>query len=395
MRKKRCPFCGETNTKRHDSRSKKRRTDQGKKREYYRRWFCKVCNRPFTPTRIKAINFSLQIKACDLYYDSESSYRAVSRRLGIAPYRLFEIINALGANCKSTIDVVKELKPKWSGYLLVDEKSVWIKGVEWFLLLAVDLGSQDIVHWDLVPVENGINVAWFFIVTKCCIGYPFEGLISDLLPEFFGTSRWLLPGKPHQFCTYHAYRATEFYIKYHYRGGDKLWAERFLVITRIICRCNTFETALRALEYLERHQNELRKTGLMKRLNILRRRFPNLIERFRDPNLRPDNNIVENVIKQLNQKFKKVAGFESYETAYNSISLLIMRYRFHKFNCSRIPGNNGNSPLDLAGVDTSKINWVRFSQKCLLKAGVTHNRPRLAELCRSARLRAHVDNSSG
>jgi len=125
-------------------------------------------------------------------------------------------------------------------------------------------------------------------------------------------------------------------------------------------------TALRAIDYLEHHQDELRQAKLIKRMNILRIRFPNLIKRFKDHNLRPDNNIVENVVKQLNQKFKKVAGFEFYETAYNSIKLLVMRYRFHTFSCSRIPGNNGKSPLELAGIDTNNINWVRFSQKCYL-----------------------------
>ncbi len=244
------------------------------------------------------------------------------------------------------MDVASELNPCWSGYLFIDEKSIFIKGVEWFLLLAVDLKTQDIVHWDLVSKEDEVNVTWFLLVIKMLIKYPFKGVISDLLPEFFGTVRWLLPGIPHQFCTYHAFRATEFYLKYHYTGGNKLWAEKFLLITRIICRCKTLPTALRAIKYLERHQGELREARLLKRMNILRIRFPNLIKRFKDHNLRPDNNMVENVIKQLNQKFKKVAGFESYETAYNSINLLVMRYRFHTFGCSRIPGNNGRSPLN-------------------------------------------------
>jgi len=53
-----------------------------------------------------------------------------------------------------------------------------------------------------------------------------------------------------------------------------------------------------------------------------------LIKSFKDHNLRPNNNIVENIIKQLNQKFKKVTGFEFYETACNSIKLLVMRYVF-------------------------------------------------------------------
>jgi len=364
MRKKHCIFCNSLNTKRYGTRSKKRNTSFGKRNLYYQRWYCNDCKRAFKPDQDHPVNFSMQIRACELYYDSEASYRAVSRQLGIAPYRIFKIINTLGANCKSTVDVASELKPRWSGYLFIDEKSIFIKGVEWFLLLAVDLKTQDIVHWDLVSRENEVNVAWFLIIIKMVIKYPFKGVISDLLPEFFGTVRWLLPGIPHQFCTYHAYRATEFYLKYHYTGGNRLWAERFLLITRIICRCKALSTALRAIGYLERHQDELRQAKLIKRMNILRIRFPNLIKRFKDHNLRPDNNIVENVIKQLNQKFKKVAGFEFYETAYNSIKLLVMRYRFHTFNCSRIPGNNGRCPLELAGIDTSNINWVRFSQKC-------------------------------
>jgi len=283
--------------------------------------------------------------------------------VGIAPYRLFQIINSLGANCKSTLEVAKELRPKWSGYIFIDEKSLWIKGVEWYLLVAVDLGTQDIVHWDLVPREDDAHVAWFLMVIKMATGYPVKGVISDLCTEFIEAVRWIFAGIPHQFCTYHAYRATEFYIKYHYTAGDTLWAERFLLVTRIICRCDTLATAIRALEYLERHHHELRQAKLVRRMDVLRWRFPYLIKRFKDQNLKPDNNLIENVIKQLNQKFKKVAGFESYETAYNSIKLLIMRYRFHAFNCSRIRGNNGKSPLELAGVDTRALNWVRFSQR--------------------------------
>jgi transposase-like protein len=365
MRKRRCYFCGGTNTKRHDIRFKSRKTTQGFKREQHQRWFCKDCGKPFTPTRIKPVNFSLKIKGCKLYYDAECSYRAVSRQIGVSAYRIFQIIDSLGANCKSTIQVARELKPTWLGYLLIDEKSIWIKGIEWYLLVAVDLKTQDIVHWDLVFREDETEVAWFLIIIKMVIAYPFRGLISDLLPVFYGTRRWLLPGIAHQFCTIHAYKTTDRYIKYHYKGGNKLWASRLLLVTRIICKCQHLETAQRAIQYLERHHSELRKAKLIRRLNLLRRRFPYLIHHFKDPNLRPNNNVVENVIRQLNMKLKKMAGFESYETAYHSISLLIMRYRFHKFECSRIPGHNGKSPLELPGADTSKIDWVRFSQRNL------------------------------
>jgi hypothetical protein len=45
------------------------------------------------------------------------------------------------------------------------------------------------------------------------------------------------------------------------------------------------------------------------------------------------------------------------------LKLLIMNYRFYPFSCSRNRAHNGLSPLELAGVDISHINWVEFSQR--------------------------------
>ena len=193
MRKQRCIYCGCLQTKRHGQRIKKRKTSFGQRSLNYQRWYCNNCKRAFKPNTDTHINFGFKVKACELYYDAEASYRAVGRQLNIKPEKLFEIINELGANCKSTINVAKELKPQWSGYLLIDEKSIWIKGVEWYVLTAVDLKTQDIVHWDLVPSENETNIAWFMLVIKYLIQYPMKGLISDLLFEFHAAARWIFP----------------------------------------------------------------------------------------------------------------------------------------------------------------------------------------------------------
>ena len=75
------------------------------------------------------------------------------------------------------------------------------------------------------------------------------------------------------------------------------------------------------------------------------------------------NNIIEGIIRILSRKIDDTDGFESFETAWNSLKLLIMNYRFHPFSCSRIKDHNGLSPLELAGVDISNLNWVEFSQK--------------------------------
>jgi len=70
------------------------------------------------------------------------------------------------------------------------------------------------------------------------------------------------------------------------------------------------------------------------------------------------------IIRNLFRKIDDTDGFESFETAWHSLNLLIMSYRFHPFiSCSRNKTHNGFSPLELAGVDISKINWVEFSQR--------------------------------
>ncbi len=94
---------------------------------------------------------------------------------------------------------------------------------------------------------------------------------------------------------------------------------------------------------------------------------------FFHPGMPRTNSIIEGVIRILSRKIDDTDGFESFppeadptqadETAWNSLKLLIMNYRFHPFSCSRIKYHNGLSPLELAGVDISIFNWVEFSQK--------------------------------
>ena len=84
---------------------------------------------------------------------------------------------------------------------------------------------------------------------------------------------------------------------------------------------------------------------------------------FQYPQLTRTNSIIEGIIDKLTHKITDCHGFSSHKTAWNSIKMIIMNYRFHKFSCSRIQEHNGKCPLDLGGVDITGINWIKFSQK--------------------------------
>ena len=89
--------------------------------------------------------------------------------------------------------------------------------------------------------------------------------------------------------------------------------------------------------------------------------YPLLTKHFHYPYLPKDNNVAESVIKQLNKKLKLAEGYPTKETAYNHLKLWALCYRFKPFSDSRTQENNGKSPLQLAKIDTFKINWLEFS----------------------------------
>jgi hypothetical protein len=73
-----------------------------------------------------------------------------------------------------------------------------------------------------------------------------------------------------------------------------------------------------------------------------------------------DASITENVIKQLGKKLRLMEGFASLESAERFSRLLVGCYRFKRFTDSCRRDGNGKSPLQLAGVGTEGIVWLRF-----------------------------------
>ena len=78
------------------------------------------------------------------------------------------------------------------------------------------------------------------------------------------------------------------------------------------------------------------------------------------PGLPVDNNITENVIKQLKKKLRLMESFASLESAELYTRLLVGCYRFKRFTDSCSTTNNGKSPLELAGVDPQGRDWLSF-----------------------------------
>lgn len=82
---KQCPHCHGVNTKRHSILVVKQVTLNGVEPHGIQRWYCKDCNRAFTPKRPESetnkYKMDVYEKTVMLYFDQGSSFRGVARDL--------------------------------------------------------------------------------------------------------------------------------------------------------------------------------------------------------------------------------------------------------------------------------------------------------------------------
>ena len=143
MKRKRCPRCGSLNTQRRGSYSTKTLTSRGERQRKIQRCYCLHCHTSFSERAgskgSKRYEPCLILKAANLYFNAEASYRAVGIQLHVRPYQIFLWINELGSNYKSFEEVARKLSPQYTGYFLLDATSVPIEGEKNQLLLTADV----------------------------------------------------------------------------------------------------------------------------------------------------------------------------------------------------------------------------------------------------------------
>jgi hypothetical protein len=108
-----------------------------------------------------------------------------------------------------------------------------------------------------------------------------------------------------------------------------------------------------------------RKAGLGELITTLNSKFTDLTRHHLYPGMPRTTNIAEGVISRLDYKITAGKSYKSHATAWATLKMLIMYLRFKKFtDCQKKNRfKNGQSPLQLAGVNVSNFNWITFSQR--------------------------------
>lgn len=295
------------------------------------------------------------------YIENLSPYRILAKQNKLSPVTINRWLVETGLLSKDPIDVARELNPSWSGILGIDGKSYTVGSKEWVILIGCDIGTQDIVHFDLVESEGLEEIYYFLNQIKTLINYPFKGIISDLGKPIVPAIHHVLPGIPHQACVVHFQRYVDMKLPKKSLRNKSLNEELRTLINQLLsapAERKAREHFLKILKNKNRFQTGYQRSII----KTTAKYFDLLTTHHRFPEIPDNNNIVENIIKQLNKKLNLVGSFRSYSSAYATLKLLVMCYRFKRFTDSRTKENNGKSPLEIAGVNLKNLDWLRYAK---------------------------------
>jgi transposase-like protein len=191
-------------------------------------------------------------------------------------------------------------------------------------------------------------------------GYPLNGVVADLGPGFAQAHHDHFGAVPFQACRVHFDRRLDSNIpKAKWSKKAPLYVE-LKDRVRAVLFADTYEQANSLVGELVAERKRFKHTGNVDVIHALRRHFHLYMAHHFTPGLPADNNVTENVIKQLNKKLRLMEGFESMESAERYVRLLVGCYRLKRFTDSCRKAENGRSPLELAGVDPAGRDWLSF-----------------------------------
>jgi transposase-like protein len=335
------------------------------------RFSCRSCDSTFTSERKTArpragFSNAVVLEAVRLYVQGLTSYRVLAsmleQRLGrsVSRYTLNGWVSELAGQAKTPLEVSKELRPNWGGFLGIDGKVIFVRGARHCLLIGVDHPTQDIVHALVVEVETADRVVRLATEARLDAGHPLSGVVCDLGSGFVQAHRDHFGATPFQACRVHFDRRLDSDIPHSkWSARAPLYAE-LKARVRAVLYAPTYDEACRLLDELTRERARFKGIGKYDTIRTLQRNFDVYTAHHHTPGLPADNNFTENVIKQLNKKLRLMEGFETLESAERYVRLLVGCYRFKRFTDSCRRSDNGKAPLQLAGVDLAGRDWLSY-----------------------------------
>jgi transposase-like protein len=296
----------------------------------------------------------------------------------------------------------RELRPRWDGVVLLDEKMCPVRWRGQWLYLAVDT-TGDILHCRPVPELSSTEAAQL-LKEVLELGVRLKGIVTDLDPALTRAVAVVCPQIPHQYCIKHALAAIGILIGYAERvdrrrrrtrseldedqgehrhhecekdgfGKNESVADQtpsclkamergslaaLFEACRMILSAPTEHQARRAYDALK-NEHSFPVKEHHKALRFLKRRWVHLMMHHRVPGLPRTTNLVENVNKQLERRNKTIEAFQYRSTAIHYTNLLVAFLRQKPYTDCRGSRKhlNGKSRLASAKIRGLHPDWLK------------------------------------
>ncbi|MFH1973217.1 MAG: transposase [Patescibacteria group bacterium] len=223
----------------------------------------------------------------------------------------YERVKRALARQSTLLERTKRNLPLCDGILVLDGKHLRIHGMLWTLFVAWDRGFKKPVHYILRKGGEGDVPYWRLLVDLKRIGYMPKGFVSDGIRSLKELLSELYPNLPHQRCTVHVFLAARAKAVTGRKVPER--SKDFIELLRIILWSRTLAEAKR----------RTRKLWELPRLTANERRVLEYVwpalpqcfvcrdERWRHLRLPRSSNAIENVIGQVEARFKTRRGIKS------------------------------------------------------------------------------------
>jgi transposase-like protein len=391
-----CPNCRSYSTKKNGKRTNiSIGTDRKTTREI-QRYYCKECKRSFTKRKDKYKQYSRGFtkEIIRMHLEQRMSFRVISKiineqqGLKTSPSYICKLLNEEIKKVKSSFQIKNELSPEWSGYLIVDDKMINIRGEKKVSSIAKD-NNGDIVHEELLEYPDQSSYDDFFLFIKNRLGYSFKSVTTDLDPKLERSIKRVLgENTAHQKCLKHALdnilrivkyqslRAKQSKIEKKYTNDFKSFSnkdrkelektksqlEEINQMIEIIKRFLWTEKKSKSeIIYRKIESKYLKKYP--KVIYFLKSNIKELLTHQGDKEIPKTNNDAENTNRQIKRRLKTIEAFQSKINAYNYLILFCNYLRMKPYtDCRKMRKyRNGKTPLELSGVKIDISDWVKFS----------------------------------
>lgn len=334
------------------------------------RYFCASCLLSFSLTSKFTYARNLISELAKEYFETKSSYRDLARKYDLDKKRINDWVKDYSVNCKSTIDVARELKPSWTGYLTTDGKTIRYRGQKGCMYIGVD-NCGDIVHV-LAGDGHENKTSWgrFFQELARDINYVLVVLISDGNADILATCLMYYRYFIYQTCIYHFLKRIDRSFGYLTVIRHKKKKKQFAMeigMRQEIHRLLHRDSLSALMSDYERIVNLFDKKYYRGQycftmVELLKDNLGYLVPHYFDNQIPRTSNLAETTIKQYERRLKTIEGFQSANGFKHYLNVFTMFLRFKKYTDCRGKNRyrNGQSRLQLAGVDTSGLDWFHW-----------------------------------